>query len=237
MTNYESHIMRITSPLETQSHRDSVTSPGKKLDFMFLYSSNRPLTNLGSGQPTCRVFICLFVLAATAAEHNSRTSQLCHLTIRRERKGKWLHFSSLSLLTKLLFPRKYFSKLSTQCVWGSWHLHQAQSEDVDLTVQEEMQGKQKCCKSPPACNGRALMKSSECERPYQHRWCPDSSQGQLFEERCCLLTTRHVPAPSKPPGLFANFHRTSCNQDTPDEVKTERTWSPWSYMLPLLFTE
>lgn len=30
MTSYESHILRITSPLETQSLRDSVTSAGKK---------------------------------------------------------------------------------------------------------------------------------------------------------------------------------------------------------------
>lgn len=90
MTNYERHIMRITSPLETQSHRDSATSPGKRLDFMFLYTSDRPLMNLRSGHPTCstwRVLMCLFVLAATAAEHNSRTSKLCHLTVRGERKG------------------------------------------------------------------------------------------------------------------------------------------------------
>lgn len=64
-----------------------------------------------------RALMCLFVLAATAAEHNSRTSQLCHLTVREERKRKWLHFSSLSLLTmpakwavisyEILFPAKH----------------------------------------------------------------------------------------------------------------------------------
>lgn len=98
----DNHILRIIIPLETQSHRDSVTSAEKKLDFMFLYTSDRPLMKLRSGHPTCstwRMLMCLFVLGATAAEHNSRTSQLCHFTVRGERKGKWFHLSSLSLLT------------------------------------------------------------------------------------------------------------------------------------------
>lgn len=139
MTSYESHILRIISPLDTQS----VTSAGKKLDFMSLPTSDRPLMNLRSGHPTCstwRALMCLFVLAATAAEHNSRTSQLSHLTVTGERRRKWLHSSSLwafwpCLQCELLFPRKYFSQLSTQCLWGSCHLCQAQM------LISQMQGK------------------------------------------------------------------------------------------------
>lgn len=61
MTSNENHILRIISPLETQSHRDSATSAEKKLDFMFLYTSDRPFMNLRSGHPTCstwRMVIC-----------------------------------------------------------------------------------------------------------------------------------------------------------------------------------
>lgn len=64
------------------------------------------------------------------------------------------------------------------------------------------------------------MKSIEYERLYQSRRRPDSTQGQPFEERCCIQITRHVPAPSKPLGPF--FHWTASNQETSDEPRTER---------------
>lgn len=125
--------------------------------------------------------------------------------------------------SRLLFPWKYFSKLSTQYIWGSWHLCQAQTDDVDFIVQEEMTGKHTCCKSPPAWHRKVLMKSLEYERPYQSRRCPDRAQGQPFKERCCMQITRHVPAPSEPLGPF--FHRTASNQETTwDELGTERTF-------------
>lgn len=80
------------------------------------------------------------------------------------------------------------------------------------------------------------MKSSEDERPYQSRRCPDSTQGQPFKERCGTQITRRVAAPSEPLGPF--FHRSAGNQETtPDEQGSEKTFkvSPRSYMLPLSF--
>lgn len=64
----------------------------------------------------------LSVLAATVAEHNSSTSQSSHLTVRREKREEMASvpqsYPSAYVCkdSGLLFPWKYFSKLSTQHV-------------------------------------------------------------------------------------------------------------------------